>query len=292
MKLIEDKKLFGKINIIDILLVVIIIVGGAFAYTKVFKGDGAVSIGAKYYTTNYLMRVQSVSEDLMNFLEVGTEVYDNETNQYIGKLVSFYSGDCMVDVRNLVDDTYVLSKIPDKVNIYMKIEVSVAEHAGDLINSSNYFVKVGKYVNIRTGKFAGGGYILEIDEIPELAKAEVKKEKGTFNYDIFVEDISATSAKALHKGDEVYDKMSNAYMGRIVDFKVKPHERQLQTLSGETIMAEVPEKIMVTITINVEGGLKDGEYFANGLTRINGGAFKSIKTDYLMCSGMIMRIED
>ncbi len=292
MKFIEDKKLFGKINIVDILLVVIVLAGGLCAYKKVFNNDSNVSIGAKYYTTNFMMRIQSVSPAIYDFLKADTDVYDNETNQYIGKLKSFSSGECLVDMISYTEEKYVMSKIPDKINIYLNIEVQVAERPGDLVNSSNYFIKVGKYINVRAGTFAGGGYIMEVDEIPELVKEVPEKEEGTFNYYVFIEDISESSAKALHKGDEVYDKMSNAYLGKIVDFEVVPHKRQLQILDGTTIMSEVPQKIAVTLKLNVEGGLKDGEYLAKGLTRINGGGYKTLKTDYIMCSGMIMKIEE
>jgi len=292
MKIIENKKLFGKINIVDILLVVIILAGGLIAYNKVFKNDSNVAIGAKYYTTTLKMRVESVSPELMKFLETGVDVYDNETNQFIGKLVGFESGDCYMNATDYSGDRYVSSLVPEKINIYLIVEIQVAERAGDLINSSNYFSKVGKYINVRAGKFAGGGYIIEIKDIPELAKEKVEKKDGTFNYKIYVEDLSATSKPAFHVGDEVYDKMSNAYLGRIVEFEFRPFRKQLQGFDGTTTLSEVPNKIAVMITVNTEGELKNGEYLANGLTRIQGGSFKTIKTDYIMCSGMIMDIED
>ena len=292
MKLIEDKKLFGKINIVDILLVLIILVFGIVGYKKVFTNDAGISIGAKLYKTNFLLKIQSVPEDIYKYLEEGVDVYDNETNSYIGKLVSFYSGDCLVNKIDLTNNQYVLSDTPEKINIFLNVEVEVADNPGDLITANNYYVKVGKYINIRSGKFAGGGYIIGVDRLEQHKPEEPKFADDSFSYTIFIEDIANTSEKAFQIGDEVFDKMSGAALGKITDINVSESRQKIDTLDGTIILAGVPDRIDVLLTIGTDGSLKNGEYLANGLTRIMGGSFRSIKTDYIMCSGMIIDIND
>ncbi len=291
MKLIEDKKLFGKINIVDIVLLLIILVVGIVGYKKIFTNDSNVSIGAKYYKTDFTLKVSSVPESLVKYLETGVDVYDNETNSYIGKVVSFSSGECLVNKINLNTNEYVLTETPEKINIYLVVEVEVADTDGDLINANNYYVKIGKYINVRAGKFAGGGYITEITRLENGTLELPKFEDDSFKYDLFITDIADTSEKAFKIGDEVYDKMSSAYLGRITGIKVDKCRLKIDTLDGKTVLAETPDRIDVTLEITTNGQLKNGEFLANGLTRIQAGSFKQIKTDYIMCSGMIVDIE-
>lgn len=295
MKLIENKKLFGKVNIVDILLVLIVLVVGLVAYKKIFSSESSISIGAKFYKTNFVMRVDSVPTNLINYLEEGSEVYDNESNVYIGKLLSFYSGDYEVECADRENDTYVKTTVPNKNSVYLKVEAEVADNPGDLITANNYYVKVGKYLSVRAKNFAGSGYIIEVDRIEELDKENQAKssepEDKMFTYYVTINDIAETSKKAIKAGDEVYDKSSGAYLGKIVDAEFTPCMRQLDTHKGEIIEAEVPDRIDVVLKITVEGQIKNGEYLANGITRIIAGGFRTLKTDYVMFSGMITDIE-
>ena len=291
MKLIENKKLFGKINIVDIVLVLIILVVGLIGYKKIFTNDSGVSIGAKYYKTNFLLKIESVPASIFNYLEEGVDVYDNETNTYIGKLTSFYSGDAMVKKVDLVSNKYVLTKRPEKINIYLNVEVEVADNPGDLINSNNYYVKIGKYINIRSGKFAAGGYIIGVDRIEEIETKLPEFTDDSFSYKFFIADIADTSAKGFKVGDEIFDKMSSASLGYITDIDAKPSRQIVDVLDGSVVLSEVPERIDVTLTITTNGQQKNGEYLANNLTRLQAGSFKQIKTDYIMCSGMVVDIE-
>ena len=111
-----------------------------------------------------------------------------------------------------------------------------------------------------------------------------------FIYTISVDGLSDTSAQMIKVGDEVYDKVSNTYIGKIVELNVTDAQGRLDKDNGEVVLARIPGKIDVDFVIETEGSIKNGEYLANGLTRILVGNFKEIKTKYLMCSGTISEI--
>lgn len=163
MKLVENKKLFGKINLMDIIISVVILVVAVIAYNVIFKNDTSAGIGAKYYTTTCTMRFEGMPVNASEYLKVGADVYDNETNTYIGKLVDVTSGDYLTLRANKENDTYVESKVPNKENVYVTMEVSVSDQGADLVTANNYYIKVGKAISIRSSNFAGGGYITTID---------------------------------------------------------------------------------------------------------------------------------
>lgn len=111
-----------------------------------------------------------------------------------------------------------------------------------------------------------------------------------FTYTISVEGLSVTSKDMLKEGDEVYDKVSGTYIGRIVKLEISDAKGLLESKNGEIILVNIPGKIDAKITIETEGVIKNGEYLANGLIRIMVGNLKEIKTKYLMCFGTVSAI--
>lgn len=111
-----------------------------------------------------------------------------------------------------------------------------------------------------------------------------------FSYTISVEGLSATSTDMLKSGDEVYDKISGTYIGKITNLEITEAKGLIENKNGELKLANVPRKIDVKMTIETEGSIKNGEYLANGLIRIMVGNLKEIKTKYLMCFGTITEI--
>jgi len=112
-----------------------------------------------------------------------------------------------------------------------------------------------------------------------------------FAYTISVEGLSKTSAEMFKIGDDIYDKVSNTYIGKIVELEITDAKGVLEKENGEAILTNVPGKIDVKLKIETEGNIKNGEYLANGLIRIMVGNFKEIKTKYVMCFGTVSSIE-
>ena len=163
MKSLKNEKLFNKINVIDILLLVGILIVGIIVYKVVFESETTVGLGARYVTTTCNLRLDGMPEGSSKYLEIGANVYDNETNVYIGKLVDVSSGDYLTIHTNHETETFVESKMPNQETVYLTIEVSVSDQGADLVTSNNYYIKVGKAISIRSKQFAGGGYITGIN---------------------------------------------------------------------------------------------------------------------------------
>lgn len=163
MKIIENKKLFGKINLIDIIIILVVILAGIVVYNVVFKGETTAGLGAEYYTTTCMAKFEDLPSGAITYLNIGSDVYDNETNMYIGKLKNVTSGDYTKVKQNIENNTFVESKVPGKENVYLEIEVSVSDQGVDLVTNNNYYIKVGKAISIRASNFAASGYITTID---------------------------------------------------------------------------------------------------------------------------------
>ena len=141
----------------------VILVVGVVAYNIIFKEEATVGLGAQYYTTTCTVRFEGMPEGASEYLSAGCDVYDHETNTYIGKLKNVSSGDYLAIRTNHETNTFVESKVPGKENIYATFEVSVSDQGADLVTSNNYYIKVGKSISIRAANFAASGYITTID---------------------------------------------------------------------------------------------------------------------------------
>ena len=103
-----------------------------------------------------------------------------------------------------------------------------------------------------------------------------------FTYTISVKGISETGKDVIKIGDEVYDKVSSTYIGKIVDLNITEAKGVLEKDNGEMLVKNIPGKIDIDLKIETDGTIKNGDYLANGLIRVLVGNFKEIKTKYIM----------
>lgn len=125
---------------------------------------------------------------------------------------------------------------------------------------------------------------------PSEIKIGEQISSNKFKYTIYVEWVTNTSKDMIQEGDNIYDKISGTYIGKIVEIEVNPCEIEFATLDGNILMREVPEKIDINLTIEVDGTVKNGEYLASNIIRILVGESKQIKTKYWMAMGRITKL--
>ena len=125
---------------------------------------------------------------------------------------------------------------------------------------------------------------------PKSVSTNVLEKTNKFSYVIRVEGISNTSEEMIKVGDDIYDKVSNSHIGKIVNVKAEPTKGSFETLDGKIITAEMPNKIDLELTIETDGKIANGEYIANGLIRILVGQTKEVKTKYWMATGFITKV--
>ena len=140
--------------------------------------------------------------------------------------------------------------------------------------------------------FVGGFAISHIKTNDDGTVATGNSSVSTkFTYTISISNLADTSPKMIEIGDEIYDKVSNTCIGKIVEVETTEALGLIETENGEIIEKTMPGRVDVNLKIETDGTVKNGEYLANGLIRIMVGNFREIKTKYLMCSGTISSID-
>jgi len=109
-----------------------------------------------------------------------------------------------------------------------------------------------------------------------------------FSYVVLISGVSNTTGEVIKVGDELYDKATSSPMGKITNIKTSSAIGYLKTNSGDVLAKEIPGKLDIELTIETQGSVKDGEYYANNIIRILAGSSKQLKTKYVMFIGEII----
>lgn len=130
-----DKKgrLFGKINIIDLCIILLIVSAVAVTLIK-FNAAGNGGNTEKNTEIVYTLKVASVRDYTVNQFVEGDNLYDDETGKYIGKIVSVEKKPDMVYVVK-ADGTYAISEKPERYDAYITVS------ANGSINEKGYFAE-------------------------------------------------------------------------------------------------------------------------------------------------------
>lgn len=125
MFLDEKGKLFGRISIIDIgvLLLIAALFGGIYyKFFMVDKNNNA----AKFDTLEYKILVEEVRQQSVDAIEIGADIYDVKTDSFMGKIVSKEVLPA-TDQLTKADGTVVIAEKPERFNILVTIQVPGVE---------------------------------------------------------------------------------------------------------------------------------------------------------------------
>lgn len=115
----KDGKIFGKISIVDIVVLLVIVLLAVGLVSK-FGGKTSLNIseGEKMQCTLLVKNVRMFSVEA---LQKGGEVYDKTTKEYIGdiKEVTYTEGESTV---NMADGTFSVVPVEGKYNAYVTVE--------------------------------------------------------------------------------------------------------------------------------------------------------------------------
>ncbi len=166
MKEKTNKKVFGILNGLDILILVIIVaVAGFGVYWLKSGGTEHASMGEQTPYA-YVVEGRQVLEEIANFPKEGGKVFDSSTSEYLGTIRSFRTEPFTEITFNRATNKYEKVPAPGYANIYLEIEGNTQVNDEDVIIEGNV-VKVGDEQTVKGKGFAFRGYIVEVKEIEE-----------------------------------------------------------------------------------------------------------------------------
>ena len=134
----KNGKLFGKVNLIDLLIVIVLVaVVGFLGYRFLVMDDSGVVNTQTVYLSFTDMEVPNyVTEKL----EIGANILDSEENNSMGTMTDFTLGEASSYDVDEVGDTVALHR-PDCASVTLTSEVqATADGNGVIINGTRYAI--------------------------------------------------------------------------------------------------------------------------------------------------------
>lgn len=156
-------KLFGKIPIFDIIIVLVIVVA-LLVVGKVFMSSktGQSVSSTKVNTIRYTVEFQNISAMVDGVADVGEKVRDVETSTEMGKVVSAQSKPYSVTMPDMVTGEAVTTVQSDRQNIEVVIEASATvSDSGISVNGIRF--GVGRTVGISMTSLSGSAIVRNIE---------------------------------------------------------------------------------------------------------------------------------
>ncbi len=133
----KDGKLFGKISIVDIavLLVIVLLVVGLVSK---FGGKTSLNLSTNEKIQCTLL-VKNVRMFSVEALQKGGELYDKTTKEYIGDIteVNYVPGEATV---NMADGSFAVVPVEGRYNVYVTVEFS------GKISDKGYYTAANKQI--------------------------------------------------------------------------------------------------------------------------------------------------
>jgi len=161
MKLIDKKgKLFGKFNIIDIFVVLVVLVLAAGTYFK-FGVMDKTSTAAAMEDVTYTVEIKCVRDYAFENVIKGDTLYDKASGNAIGEIVDIEFRPAM-DVVEMLDGSAVMGEIENRYDVTLTVEAqAVVNDSGHFVNRT-YELLVGSNKEFITKYFECEGQVGKI----------------------------------------------------------------------------------------------------------------------------------
>jgi hypothetical protein len=147
--LIDAKgKLFGKVSVIDLFIVLFIVATLGGAYYKFFIA-GKNAGGGSFGTIQYQVKVKNIRQPSVKAIQESTEVFEDKTDNYIGKIVNVEVEQAEGTIMK-PDGTYIKAAMPERYSATVTIEAPGIETDVAYIVNGSTEIKRGSELLVRS----------------------------------------------------------------------------------------------------------------------------------------------
>jgi hypothetical protein len=156
-----DKKgrVLGKVNIMDLSIILFILLLAGGAYYMFFGGsDKQVTETTRVV---YEFEITNVNKDFVEAITPGDPIRDNIRGSELGTVVSKTSKQATMLNEDLINGRYVIAEVPDAYDVVITLEGEASiTPANILVGGAE--VKVGKKFSIKGKGYANQGFVTKI----------------------------------------------------------------------------------------------------------------------------------
>lgn len=141
MKLLDDNgKLFGKINMIDFGIVLMVIVIAFAAYLK-FGVLDQTGVSTELEPVRYTIELKNVRSEYLENIQIGDTIYDTGGTE-IGTITNVSSTD-YEKALEMLDGTIIIAAVPDRYTTLVEVEAETVIKDGRYLVYKTYELGTG-----------------------------------------------------------------------------------------------------------------------------------------------------
>ena len=150
MKFAKNGKIFGKISVIDILVIIVAIFMLKIIYDKFdYSTNRTSSQIISKQEFEYAAKIKKISPKTVDMLKIGDEVYDNTSSTMIGKITDIQYETAKYEFEGNDGKVY-LKEYPGKVDVTLKIKTDGTIKDGEYLANNLIRILIGENKIIKT----------------------------------------------------------------------------------------------------------------------------------------------
>ena len=163
MKIIDDKgRLFGKISLVDILVVMIVIVLGFAVYSRFFTQEQTAVGSVSNDEFTYVLRLNGVRSMTAEALRVGDAIYGTDNGTYLGTISNIEVKDSYQEFATVYGTT-VVAPAENRYEVLLTIASEGLITSGKYYVSRSYELGANMTVGFYTKYCSTAGYVWSIE---------------------------------------------------------------------------------------------------------------------------------
>lgn len=162
--LIDKKgKLFGRINVIDMtVLIVLVLLLAGIGYK--FYMDDRKNVSNNSELLEYTISITNVRSFTADAVDVGDKIYDSKTDTYLGKVIAKE----VMPYRDYItktDGSVVLAEKPERLEVRLTMQVPGVENNYGYLANGNRDINRQSLVYLKTRLIKSEGRVVDVKRI-------------------------------------------------------------------------------------------------------------------------------
>ncbi len=231
----KNGKLFGKINIIDLLVIIFIVVAvaviGVFVVKNKKSTESQETLIMKFYA-------EEISDFVAEKLLEGNSLYDDETHVSLGKITNLEINDS-VTYGEISDGQYTMVNKQGYKSVIITGElIGTKNDLGAIISGHQY--GVGHSMVLRAGDAKIYLRVYDIAKKEEMIKYEENQATKTkeLEFEFFANEVEDYVANSIKPGDAIYDASNGVDLGEVSSIEILPAKVYVTRDDGQIIVSE------------------------------------------------------
>lgn len=280
-----------KFNVVDIVLIALAIAAAVGVIALRDRSTGA-DTARNTVPMRYTVELSMAPADMENQLKTGTDVYRATDGTYLGKIVEVRSVPHVENEFSPLTGKIERYEYEDCLDIYVTVEADAYSTAREIVYGS-VVARIGVEMGLKGKGFARNGYIVNLD--PMGAAITENNEVGSgeleTTYVIRFEDVRTMLLGGLHVGDRLYEEVTGALLGEVVELWTEPY-RVMHYGTDGPVSAEKPDTNCVYLRVKGRAVEKADGYYLDGGTELKVGANVKVLSQYFSRTGIFYALEE